>query len=511
MVLKKFTGNLGNLGISNILGKRNDDVGADLDTPEANAARGVRLFCESAEPGTQGEEILHLPAIVEAAESSPAAAAAAAAQIRKFLSKDNYSRPHVQYNSVMLIRILADNPGPSFTKNLNDKFCHTVKELLRTGRDPSVQQILRETLTALEAEKAYDTNLNPLFAMWRREVVLATPGASFGPRTLNAPPWNGGQAAQQGSNQNGNFFGRGGGSSSRVKSLPPPPELAARIEEARTTAKLLLQLVQSTPPTELLSNDLVKEFAERCQAASRSLQAYMACDNPAPDDDTMQTLIETTEQLSLAGSKHQRAVLQARRALGTAPGQSPSPPIGPGEHQQHDIIAPTPQPPSSVAATSTYAPPPGPPPNMRASLSSRENGASSNSPPLAQPQPQPQSQPPSQQTFLPPALEYPPLENPFSDHHEEAAHPPTGGGGPPVLPRRAPSKTSTADEYGPSTSPAEYTGPSFGSGPADEGRRDRGGVSPATETGTWGRRRESWGQDEQGVSPVETKAVTYRY
>jgi len=100
--------------------------------------------------------------------------------------------------------------------------------------------------------------------------------------------------------------------------LPPAHELASRIEEARNTAKILLQLIQQSPPEELVGNELVREFSERCQAAQKSMQVYINCDSPPPDDDTMLTLIETNEQLSLAGSRYQRAVLTARRQLGTA-------------------------------------------------------------------------------------------------------------------------------------------------------------------------------------------------
>lgn len=212
----------------------------------------------------------------------------------------------------MLIRILADNPGPSFTKNFDKNFADTVKHLLRDGKDPSVAQILTETLDALERDKAFDTNLNILFTMWRKEKGLMENAAKqMGPRRLNAPAWSTGQ------HFSGGFSSGGGRSQSR--GLPPPAELAGRIEEARTSAKLLLQLVQSTPPNELIGNELVKEFAERCTSAQRSVQGYIACDNPAPDDDTMLTLIETNEQLSLAASKHQRAVLQARRLVGSSP------------------------------------------------------------------------------------------------------------------------------------------------------------------------------------------------
>lgn len=372
--------------------------------------------------------MLHLPTIVESAVASPTAAAAAAQQIRKFLSKENYERPHVQYNAVMLIRILADNPGQSFTKNLDKQFADTCKHLLRHQEDRSVSQILRESLDSLEREKAYDTNLNTLFAMWRKEKgYMVNAAKQVGPRKLNAPAWSGQQIS-------GGFSE--GGHRSRSKGLPPPIELAGRIEEARTSAKLLLQLVQSTPANELIGNELVKEFAERCTAAQRSVQGYIACDNPAPDDDTMLTLIETNEQLSLAASKHQRAVLQARRLQG---GPSPSPPVPAGVPPQSYGMPPqngapslpplnvsTPEsnyiPPSNtgyVPSSSTYssppaqdyAPPPGPPPSNPAGYKNDE-------------------------LPLPPALqaggarqksaETSHDDNPFADHHTSTYTPPAG-------------------------------------------------------------------------------------
>jgi hypothetical protein len=331
----------------------------------------------------QGEEVLHLPTIVEAAVASPGAAASAAAQIRKFLSKENYSRPHVQYNAVMIIRILADNPGQSFTKNLDKSFTDTVKQLLRNGQDPSVAQILRETLDSLDREKAYDTNLNTLFIMWRKEkTLMANASKQFGPRTMNAPAWNGGSQPSQGRFQ----------AAPVQRGLPPPVELVGRIEEARTSAKLLLQLVQSTPPYELLGNDLVKEFSERCMSAQRSIQGYINCDSPPPDDDTMLTLIETNEQLSLAASKHQRAVLQARRIQGP----SPSPPIS---HTNSNNF-----PPSSVPAPANmYTPPPvnayQPPP---ANAYQSPPVTAYQSPPVNAYQPPPMSAPQDGPPVLPP-------------------------------------------------------------------------------------------------------------
>ncbi len=121
---------------------------------------------------------------------------------------------------------------------------------------------------------------------------------------------------------NQNYFAR----SHRPRGLPPPAELSQRVEEAKTSAKLLSQVVQSTPPAEVLNNELIKEFVERCQSASRSIQGYIHADNPSPDEDTLLTLIETNDQLATAMSRHQRAMLQARKATGTSPRPSPNPP-----------------------------------------------------------------------------------------------------------------------------------------------------------------------------------------
>lgn len=99
------------------------------------------------------------------------AAKECAYQIRKFLSKDNASRAYVQYNAVMLIRILSDNPGSTFTKNIDKKFVEAVKELSRTCRDPSVQQLLSDTLNNFQRDKASDVHMAPLLEMWKKEKV----------------------------------------------------------------------------------------------------------------------------------------------------------------------------------------------------------------------------------------------------------------------------------------------------------------------------------------------------
>ncbi|CAK3857076.1 hypothetical protein DOTSEDRAFT_51339 [Lecanosticta acicola] len=288
---------------------------APVDSPEANASRAVRLFCESGSASNGGEEVLHLPVIVESAESSPQAAASAAYQIRKFLTRDWATKPHVQYNAIMLIRILCDNPGPTFTRNFDKVFVGAIKETLRSSKDSSTQQILRETLDALEVDKSHDAGLQDLLQMWRKEKGNNASLARSA-RVSQPPPSAVYGAAYTPDPQHVSDAQRGGG---RAEQLPSQGELASRVEEAKNTAKILLQLVQSTPVEEVLQHELIREFSERCQSAQRSMQTYINCDNPAPDDETALTLIETVEQLSLALSRHQRSVLAARRAMGATP------------------------------------------------------------------------------------------------------------------------------------------------------------------------------------------------
>lgn len=308
---------------------------------------------------------------MEACESTPSAASAAALLIRRYLMQHrNHSRPSVQYNAIMLFRILIDNPGPTFTRNVDNKFVVTIKEVLRNSKDPSVQTILRETMMTIYREKAYDTNLANLFAMWQKEMGS--------PTNMPPPPPSGGILIDDAA---ATFRPR------HTKPFPPAHELASRIEEARTSAKLLQQLVQSTPQADLKTNDLIREFADRCQSAQRSIQGYLATEDSSIDDETMQTLIETSELLSLALSKHSRALLQARRAGGNSPlppslsgrttpnltplpaTMKPVPGSEPLQKAQLPLITTTPALPAAVpapvpssAVQHSYSPPPLPPP-----------------------------------------------------------------------------------------------------------------------------------------------------
>ena len=83
----------------------------------------------------------------------------------------------------MLVRILADNPGKSFTRNIDTKFIATVKELLRDGRDLSVQQILRETLDNFETQKPQDETLVGIREMWTKEKTKMQKRGSMAVRT----------------------------------------------------------------------------------------------------------------------------------------------------------------------------------------------------------------------------------------------------------------------------------------------------------------------------------------
>ncbi|EXJ92597.1 hypothetical protein A1O3_01149 [Capronia epimyces CBS 606.96] len=413
------------------------------DSPEAVIVREATAFCESGAPnsGAAGDEYLHLPAIVDAAESSPTAAKEAAATLRRYLSKDHFQRGFAQYNAVMLLRILTDNPGQGFTQNFDSKFVSTVKELLRDGKDASVQQILRETLDYFEVEKAPGNDtLGPLVEMWRKEKgKRSTLRQSVGWGSWEAVGSGHDTEHQQQHRVPPAFAGQYQRPSRKVDVLPPPEELVSRIEEAKTTARLLVQTVQSTPQSELLANDLVQEFAGRAQSAQRSIQSYMNCQDPAPDPDTMLTLIETNDHLNIAMSKHQRAILQARKANGTgtpSPGPQtesiPNPLSMPSHNLGQNVYGSGAQPSQGSYSASPprrqntipapvsppqpgeqFAPPPGPPPSARGAVRDQDHSytysTSDAAPPI------PRRVRPQSQSFGSSSAAYGVAENPFAD------------------------------------------------------------------------------------------------
>ncbi|KAJ5658801.1 uncharacterized protein N7484_002450 [Penicillium longicatenatum] len=286
----------------------------DDDSPEAALLHELKTFCESnsSPQESQGNEFVHLPRIVELAESSPAAAKEAAYRIRKYLKTPTRVSNHIQYNAIMVMRILADNPGHTFTRNFDTKFVTTIKELLRYGRDWHVQHYLRQYLNTLEGTRLGDEDLQELLQMWAKEKTKGD--RSFADRFPQANPANPGYNPQMAPTPPPHPRAQ---MQAPTAAYPEPGELAARVEEARNSAKLLTQFVQMTPASEIDQNELIKEFIDRCRTSSRLIQSYIHANNPAPDEDTLLTLIECNDEISVALSQQQRAMLKARKARGS--------------------------------------------------------------------------------------------------------------------------------------------------------------------------------------------------
>lgn len=196
------------------------------------------------------------------------------------------------------------------------------------------------------------------------------------------------------------------------RSLPPPLQLSQRVEEAKNSAQLLTQVVQSSPPEEIMSNELAKEFVDRCQSASKSVQSYITSNNPPPDENTLLTLVETNDMLATAMSKYQRALLQARRIRGASPSPSggpngpfeaPSYPPGSGfPASSHKFISNNTAPQILLSPTPiAYA---GSPDNTSSISDTTQQHASY--PPSSAP---PHREPLSQQA----------IQDPFADHNQE--------------------------------------------------------------------------------------------
>jgi len=266
------------------------DTGDFFSTPEANIRKAIEAFCESG-ANQSDDEVLYLPVIVDSAEGSPTAAAEAARSIRKYLDTKYVAEPQLQYNAIMLMRILADHPGKTFTRNLDQRFADKLKDLFKHGRDPGVMQLLAETLDHFDTTKGEDEELQFVRALWQKQKAslakYQTPSGSHRPGTL-----------QQMVNAR---------TSSRRPTgscLPPMEELVGRVSEAQMSAKLLHQVLGSTPKNEVLENELVKEFVHRCRSASTSMADFITCDSPPPDPDTLQTLIETNDMIRIALARY---------------------------------------------------------------------------------------------------------------------------------------------------------------------------------------------------------------
>ncbi|KAJ6145622.1 hypothetical protein N7470_009517, partial [Penicillium chermesinum] len=290
--MKRFLGGLSrrpsSLSPSDSRSVNNDGPERTDNSSEETLAREIKTFVESSNsPESRGNEFVHLPRIVELAESNPGAAKEAAVYIRKYLSTPSSSPSHVQYNAIMLMRILIDNPGDSFTRNIDSKFTGNVKDLLRYGRDYYVQNYLRQYLTQLETTHGSDEHLIPLIRMWQTEKTkgqksFLTPS----PLQINRFP----QASDNPQHQQRGNSQSPSRSRPRPRDLPEASELAARLEEARNSAKLLTQFVQTTTAAEMENNELIKEFTDRCHH----------------------------DEITVALSQQQRALLRARKARGGA-------------------------------------------------------------------------------------------------------------------------------------------------------------------------------------------------
>ncbi|CAK7223063.1 hypothetical protein SBRCBS47491_005074 [Sporothrix bragantina] len=325
----------------------------DLETPEAAAQRLVRTFCMS-EVDEAGAEVALLPSIVEAAESSPQAAAECARYIRKFMYKDYWSRPNFVYNAIMLMRILVENPGLTFTRNFDKKFVDTVRDLLRGCQHAHIVHFLIETLQDLESKGAVDDGIGRLVEMWQKEKAKSKSAYSNQPQQQQGsqggrgglwqrpqpPMWSGqGQNSGPSSYSNGQGYADPGGfvgpgynlsrgpyerGHSSAATLPKPSELRRRLREAKTTASVLADVVNTTTPAALLKHDLADDLSARCRRATNQVLEYLNTRDPIPDNNEMADLLATHEVLEQTLHHYHRAVLEARKSLGVGESRRPA-------------------------------------------------------------------------------------------------------------------------------------------------------------------------------------------
>ncbi|KAI1813149.1 hypothetical protein GGS20DRAFT_554596 [Poronia punctata] len=294
--------------------KRKDAKVGD-DTPEGVVVRNLgELF--HPRRTVYDESAVYLHSIVEAA-ASPEAARICAEQLQSYLAlnpskewhkegtKEVEARFAWRYYVITLLGILANNPGRTFTRHLGTDFTKTVQNFMenRVPYSHELDGMLMQKLDDFEEQNKdptndrYDEGLAPLVEMWKKQKEGSNPRVIEYLKRKRRGPSSAPPDAMRG------------------PKLPSPTELAGRLEEGRNSAKVLHDIITDTPPGRLLEDELVKEFVDRCQRASRSVQGYMDCRDPAPDTETMETLIDTNEQLQNALNLHRRAMLSARKNM----------------------------------------------------------------------------------------------------------------------------------------------------------------------------------------------------
>ncbi|KAK7206265.1 hypothetical protein BZA70DRAFT_128939 [Myxozyma melibiosi] len=275
--------------------------------PRAQVTLAIAGFCDKKRSGTSFKSIFHntsasasaapssagedddvtlLPVIVECAQSSPQAAAEAVRSVRKRIDPKHSSNPIVQYNAILVLRILGSSNSTTILDQigLDGKLATAVSNLLAQGNDPSVRAVLIETLEYFQREQRLEENLVPLKLVFEQYMRK-----------------NGGKTTAASTAENHH----------QPRSLSPE-KVADVIEEAKSSAGLLQQVVQTTAPAEISASPLVLEFYERCVRLSSKIESYLSRDVIPPLEESMTVkLIDANESLSSAIEMHKSALDRA--------------------------------------------------------------------------------------------------------------------------------------------------------------------------------------------------------
>ncbi|KAK9484857.1 hypothetical protein V1527DRAFT_468831 [Lipomyces starkeyi] len=229
----------------------------------------------------QTDDVAQLPVIVECAQATPLAAKEAIKAVRKRLDPKHASSTVSQYNAIMVLRILVDANSQTILNQIgeDDKLAPVVKDVLKRSRDPSVRELLATTLEHFAFEKPSAAELAELNKVYATYVA-------------------------------------GGSESYKLRPSRHEPvsqeKLEDVVEEAKTSASLLRQVVSTTPPVEISGSPLVMEFYERCVQLSSKIQSYLSRDSVPPLDESMiMTLISANDTIGTALEAHKAALDRA--------------------------------------------------------------------------------------------------------------------------------------------------------------------------------------------------------
>ncbi|KAK9464778.1 hypothetical protein V1512DRAFT_255068 [Lipomyces arxii] len=247
------------------------------EDPEVQVVNAINSFCARGKAkkglfGTSGEvkidethdDVTQLPVIVECAQATANAAREAVRATRKQLDPKRGGSSASQCRAVMVLRILVDAGSDNVLAQVeeDEKLVSVVRSVMRQTGDLSLRQMMIDALAHFADKKE----------LKRLKGV------------------------------NDEYKSRIGGEKMKEVNIE---KIEGLIEEAKSSAGLLQQVLSTTPPAQMAGSPLVMEFYDRCTKLKTKIQSYLSREYDSPlQASIIMNLISASDTIDTAMDQH---------------------------------------------------------------------------------------------------------------------------------------------------------------------------------------------------------------